>query len=580
MLLRVLQFGGEIPVQGMRHLPDHFAVESVNTWLYSQELRALHPSVSLRSCLSTTRKVFRIPRGTVGGDPAHPGVKPPPSYLGDSTWLEFNDPDTDIVRGPLVNDSFKRWYFCSPTTGLQMNTYSRLVTGEAVYTVGVPNPIATLGISITGGVAPANVTRGYFYTFMNIYGEESGPCNPVTAAGKDDGTWAISGIVDPPPPDFTNYAAPQKKILYRSVTAASGTTTFFRVAEIPLGTTTYNDTVLDVNIASNLQFDNVNAQPPPAGLQGIISMPNGFLIGWKDSDLWFSEPYKPWSWPVEYVVATEYPIVGLGVFGQTCAVLTQGFPSTIQGIAPATTALAKSTVMEPCMSRGGIISTPEGVFYPSPNGLVSVSANGVQNITQALITKEEWVKFFEPAFLRGTRYQQGYLALRCVPEIGTRTAFYLDLSKLETAVTELSEFDNAQNVQGDVWSAEVFIIQNNTIQHHDPNPSSYFLPYRWRSKEFKYPYAQNLACYAIFWDQDRLDATSTDALDIVPAGIPAHLRVWADRRLIYDQNVPKNGEAARLPSGYKATIWQFEITGRAPVFELDVASTIKELRET
>ena len=430
-LLKISGFGGEVPVQGIRALPDAMADESVNTWLYSQELRAIHPNVKLRDTISTTRDIFRIPRGTAGGDPANPGVVPPPSYLGDSTWVEFTDPNTDVVRGPLVNDSFKRWYFCSPTTGLMVNSYARLVTGDPMYKAGVPNPVATLAISVTGGVATANVTRAYLYTFINIWGEESGPSPPVTAAGKPDGTWNISNILDPAAGVFTPYVPFQKKRLYRSLTSQSGVTTFFMVADIAAGVTTYADTIPDTVLAGNLAFENANGQLPPANLQGIVLMPNGFMIGWVDSDVWFSEPYKPYSWPAEYVVSTEYPIVGLGVFGQTCALMTQGFPCMLQGITPATTALSKSNVMEPCLSRTAVVSTPEGVYYPSPNGLVSISANGVDNITQKLITKEEWIRDFSPSYLRACRYQQGYLALRAINDIPNRTAFYLDLSDLQ-----------------------------------------------------------------------------------------------------------------------------------------------------
>lgn len=577
-LLKITQFGGEVPVKGVRSLPDGFAVQSVNTWLYSDELAAIRPNIPLRDLLSTTRKVFRIPRGTLGGDPNFPTSVPPPSYLGDSTWLEFSDPDTDIVRGPLVNDSFKRWYFCSPSTGLQVNTYSRLVLGEPPYDAGVANPSSTLGITVVGGVG-AVVTRGYLYTFVNIWGEEGGPSPPVTAAGAADGSWNVTGIVDPTVGETGDRVAIDHKVLYRTITAASGTTTFFKVAEIPLGTTTYSDTSLDTVVAGNLSYENANGNLAPPNLQGIIAMPNGFFIGWVDSDLYFSEPYRPYSWPVEYIVSTEYPVVGLGVFGQTCAIMTQGYPAAVQGITPATTALSKTTVMEPCLSRAGIVTTPEGVYYPSPNGLVSITPNGVNNITQQLITKEEWGRDFQPQFLRACRYQQGYLALRAIPDpdMPLRTAFYFDLSDLRTAVTELSEFANARMVQGDVWSGEVFTIKNAKLYHHDP-PSDSYLPLLWMSKEYQYLYKENFSCYALFWDEDRADLASTDAPSIIPVGIPAHIRVWADRRLVYDQHVPVNSEAVRLPSGFKATVWQFEISSRAPVFAFHVASTIKELR--
>lgn len=575
-LLRITSFGGEVPVQSDRMLPDAFATESVNTWLYSGELRGLHPSTPLKSVLPTTRKTFRIPRGSVGGDPAFPGAVPPPSYLGDSAWMQFTDPDTDIIRGPLTQDSFKRFYFCSPSTGPRFNTLSRLIAGESDYKLGVPQPVGALGVSIAGGVAVAAVTRAYLYTNVNIYGEESGPSLPVTAAGLPDGTWSITGIADPTT-EFNDYAPIMRKNLYRTITATGGQTTYFKLSEIDVGVTAFDDNVPDTDLSSNLEFEFSNGHLPPLDLEGFIAMPNGFLVGWVGSDIYFSEAYALHSWPVEYVESTEYPIVGMGVFGQTCAVLTSGFPSALSGISPITCVLVKTTVMEPCLSRGSIINTPDGVYYASPNGLCALTASGVQNITQQLITKEEWSKDFEPQFLRAVRYQQGYLAIRAHPDESTRTAFYLDLSALKVAVTELSEFDGAWDVYGDVWSGEVFTLKNSEVYRHDP-PTDFFLPYRWKSKEFQYLKHTNFACFALFWDQDRADLVSTDAPDILAPGIATHVKVYADRRLVYDQNVPRNGEAVRLPSGFKATTWQFELTGRAPVYQLHIASTIKELR--
>lgn len=575
-VLKLTTFGGEVPVQGDRALPDTFAVESVNTWLYGQELRAIHPSTNLRALISTTRKVFRIPRGTVGGNPSFPGVIPPPSYLGDSTWLEFNDADTDIVRGPLVQDSYKRFYFCSPTTGPMFNTLARLIAGDASYKLGVPAPAAAPGGSVSGGAAPVE-TRAYVYTYINQYGEESGPSPPALIAGNISGTWNITGIADPAGGAFTGYANFTSKKLYRTVTGTSGATTYYFVANIAAATTTYADSATNTAIAGNLMLETANGALPPATLKGIVLMPNGFLIGWDGSDIYFSEPYKLHLWPAEYIVSTEFPIVGMGVFGQTCAVLTQGYPATISGVIPATTSLTKSTVFEPCLSRGGIVSTPDGVLYPSPNGLVAISSGGINVVTQQLITREQWRSNYNPDYIRAVRYQQGYLALRAGPGTSDRSAFMLDLSDLRTALTEFSEFDTAHNVQGDIWSGEVFTVQPSQLQQHDP-PGNKWLPFRWRSKEFQYPVKTNFSSYALFWDAARFDNTSTEATDILASGVAAHLKVWADRVLVYDQNVPLNMEAVRLPSGFKATLWQFEITARAPVYAFHIASSLKELR--
>ena len=602
-VLRIQGFAGGIPVKGDRALPDAFATVSVNTWLYGSELRGLRPPLTLEAIQPTTRKVLRIPKRTVGGDPDHPGIIPPPSYLGDSVWVQFQDHDTDVVKGQLVEDQFERWYFCSPSLGPYFNTYQRILDGLEPWRLGVPAvpwtvPYQPTIISIAGG-APPVLTRAYCYTWVNMYGEESAPSMPVTGAGNADAIWTIGNILDPttefdspaPQPDFATY---QKKRLYRTITGASGQTTYYRVAEIAAGVTTYADNgavLTDAILAGNLTLESTNWEPPPADLTGVgpclkgfIAMPNGFLIGFDENNVYMSESYHFHAWPTDYKYASETPVVGLGVLGHTCVVATQGYPATITGSKPATCSFTKATTGEPCLSRGSIVSGPQGVIYASQNGLVLVGPGGIQNVTEQVITREEWSRDYAPQYLRAVRYQNGYLACRMVPTPHPRTGFFLDPSDLKVALTELSDFDDCRNLNVDFWSGEVFFLSTGFVKQWDP-PTPDLMPVQWRSKEFQYNYQENFGAYAIYYDKKRYD----DAAAMVPPGnqygtsiMPTdelvRFKVYADRRKVYDQVVPRNGRHVRLPSGFKADIWQFEILARAPVYSLHVASTVKELK--
>ena len=595
-VLQIKGFSGVVPVTGDRALQDNFAVQSVNTWLYGGELRGIRPPVDLIACNPLTRRVLRIPKRSVGGDPTFPTVVPPPSYLGDSVWVQFADHDTDIVKGQLVEDSFERYYFCSPTTGPMFNTYARLRDGLPAYRLGVPGPDTTIFqptagsyqptiTSITGGAAPV-VTRAFLYTWVNEYGEESPPSLPTTGAGNANGVWNIGNIKNPPVPTSSPLQANWKeKRLYRTITGTSGQTTYYRVAVIPLsadgqtGATTYADdgnVLTDAILANNLTLESTSWQPPPTTLKGFIAMPNGFLIGFDGNNVYMSEAYHFHAWPADYKYATETPIVGLGVLGQTCVVCTQGYPATVTGSKPATCSFTKATTGEPCLSRGSIVSTPVGVIYASQNGLMMVGPAGIQNVTQTLITKEEWTRDYAPQFLRAVRYQNGYLALRMPPSPGVRSGFFLDPTELRVALTELSDFEDVRAINNDFWSGEVFPIEEGMVRRWDP-PTDELMPVRWRSKEFQFPYQENFGAYAIYWDDTRY-SNYDYGTSIMPVTEKVRFAVYADRIKVYDQPVPKNGRPVRLPSGYKADIWQFEIKGRAPVYSLHVASTVKELR--
>ena len=586
--LKIQDFSGSIPVKGDRAIPDAFGVASVNTWLYGSELRGIRPPENITDCLDSTRKAFRVPKRTVGGDPDFPTLVPPPSYLGDSVWVQFTDHDTDIVKGQLVEDSYERYYFCSPTTGPVFNTYQRLKDGLPMYKLGVPavNTAAPI-VACTGGTANI-VTRSYVYTWVNEFGEESAPSLPTTFAGYSDATWNISGILDPagfvlPLPFyggvFAGYAGYNKKRLYRTITGLSGQTTFYRVTELPAGTTVYDDTLPDTVLAGNLKLESVSWQPPPSTLKGFIAMPNGFLIGFDGNNIYMSESYHFHAWPAEYKIASETPVVGLGVLGTTCVVCTQGYPATITGAKPATCSFTKATTGEPCLGRGSIVSGPQGVIYSSQNGLILVGPGGINNVTEQIITREEWLREFAPQYLRAVRYQNGYLACRMLP-IGApvpRSGFFLDPTDLKVALTELSDFEDCRSLSTDFWSGDVLFISTGHIQRWDP-PTTALMPVQWRSKEFQFLYEENFGAYAIYWDEARFSAANW-GLSIMPIDQHVRLKVFADRKVVYDEQVQRNGRPMRLPSGFKADIWQFEIKARAPVYSLHVASTVKELRQ-
>jgi hypothetical protein len=589
-VLKIEGFSGIIPVSGDRALPDGFATESINTWLYGGELRGLRPPLNLIAINANTRTVLRVPKGTLGGDPTFPTMIPPPSYLGDSTWMQFTDPDTDIVRGQLVEDQYDRWYFCSPSTGPMFNTYARMQTGLAPYQLGVPGPNTTYDsagnnadkptiTSITGGAAPT-LTRAYVYTWVNEFGEESAPSLPVLGAGNGNAIWNIGNIKDPPAPTSSplqpNWS---KKYLYRTISGASGQTTYYRVNTVAIGTTTYADDtskITDAVLANNLLLESTTWATPPTNLKGWIAMPNGFLIGFNDSDIYMSEAYHFHAWPAEYKYSTETPIVGLGILGQTCVVCTQGYPATVTGSKPATCSFTKATTGEPCLARGSIVSTPNGVIYASQNGLVLVGPGGIQNVTEKLITREDWLRDYAPAYIRAQRYQNGYLALRNLPSPNPHSAFFIDPTELKVALTEISDMETVVAINVDVWSGEVFLLDSAQVKRWDA-PSTQLMPVLWRSKEFQYQFQENFGAYAIYWDQARYSNNAFGDHFIDPT-TQVRFRVFADRRLVYDQTVPRNGRPVRLPSGFKADIWQFEIRARAPVYSLHVAPTVKELK--
>jgi hypothetical protein len=73
------------------------------------------------------------------------------TITGASIWLEFLDQDTDVLRTPVVDDTFQRYYFASPSVPPQYNTYNRITQGLPAFYLGVPAPPIAPILSINGG---------------------------------------------------------------------------------------------------------------------------------------------------------------------------------------------------------------------------------------------------------------------------------------------------------------------------------------------------------------------------------------------------------------------------------------------
>lgn len=566
-VLKLGPFGGMWPLRSARALPDNVAVAATNVRTDGtgtlHGVKALH---AVKTVAAGTRSVFRIP-----GTPSDPST---------GFFMEFTDPDTDVVRTPIVNDGFRRLYWCSPSTGLRYNTETRILAGTTHYDLGVPAPATTItaqpvagtGAIVNGKNTGRPVTRSYMVTFVNIFGEEGQPSNPVEVNGFNDQTYLLGSF--PAAPTGVNSAPIAKWRVYRTITASSGATTFFKVVDInyvnPVGFT-YQDTSLDSSLIT--QIESVNWAAPPA-MDGIVAMPNGIIAGWKGNTVYFSENYRPHAWPAEYAVTVQYPIVGLGVYGSTLVVCTTGFPATISGVKSNTMSLNETRIPMPCLSRRSIVSMPEGVYFATTEGLVLVSANGPAVITKDLIGRDRWNTVYTPSAICAAVYEGGYFAIQRGQSL---RGFMLRMPE-DGAVVHLDPALTGDiDVVQDVWSGRPLLINGTTVYEYG-RPASPDVECTWRSKEFQSPQPFNLGAFQVFYDE---------SVSPIGGGAPVRFRVWAYllgntgetvRTLVFDQDYTRSGSTRRLPSGFVSDIWQFEIVARVPVHGVVVASSVTELR--
>src|SRR6185437_5215371 len=327
----------------------------------------------------SAERVFRIPNDFTDAQ-----------HIQDAVFLEFDDPDTDVLHTNVVEDQYDRFYWSSSSAAPKYNTLAGIKSNVSPLLLGVPTPGVAPGVSVTGG-SGVTESRAYVYTWETQYGEEGPPSPPTVVNGFENGTWNITMTAA-----ATNDTNGVNRLIsytnvYRTVTGSNGVATYFFVAQVPVATLSYADTISDTVVAANNQLSSTTWTGPPATLQGWVPMPNGMIAGWDtENNIWFCEPYRPHAWPVEYVVSVQYPIIGLGVCGQTLVICTEGFPYWAYGVNPSVVSLNMIQAPEPCQSRASIVSAPEGVYYASPNGLVLANMGSAINVTRRLMTKDQW----------------------------------------------------------------------------------------------------------------------------------------------------------------------------------------------
>lgn len=321
------------------------------------------------------------------------------------TW----NTDVDAVRAPHLSDSYNRVYYTEG--GVFKVTDKNLFNqGGTDYpmTSRIPSPLApTTAPTIAGtpgGSDPLLLsTRGYVYTLVNGYGQE-GPPSPVSNLMDfyDGDSVTVSGL------DVSaaaSYWITAKRI-YRINQGTSGAEYQF-VAEIAIATASYIDTILDANLGEVLASTEWDG--PPAGISGLISLPDGSLAGFVDNLLCRSVPYYPHAWPASYQKAVDRDIVSIGAFGTTIVVLTEGQPYLAIGNDPSNVVMERMDLGFSCLSKRGKVQAGEVVVYPCAEGLAAVGPGVSGIITEKYIDGDRWVQKYLPSTIHAYYWQGCYV---------------------------------------------------------------------------------------------------------------------------------------------------------------------------
>jgi hypothetical protein len=458
-------------------------------------------------------------------------------------------------------------------------------------------------------------TRGYIYTYVSEFGsieEESAPSPVSDLITVRFGQLCHLKNFTPPPAGKYNIKYIR---IYRSVTGSLGTPYLF-VGQIDANETEFEDAVLAADLGE--VCPSLNWGPPPEDLQGLVGLANGSLAGFSGNELWFSEPYAYHAFPFAYMLTTEFKIVGLGVFGESLAVMTEGNPYIVTGTDPSAMSMSKLPMFEPCISKRSVASDENGVMYASPNGLILIGPGGAQNSTRNMFTRDEWQKY-NPSSLLARMVDGKYIGFWEVPTDGVNPGdlggLILDRYTQSSPLSVTSYHATAAYMEP--TEAVLYMAVDREIMKWEGDPYN-TLPYEWVSKLFVTPRPLNLGAVQVdadfgdidsatllqakieqlilenqtIWnDGDLLGAMGSRALNQVACNGSRlfEVSVAVDDRYILLTVIAdgrerarvsiKNRNAVRLPSGYKADRWEFKLNGNIPLKHVKVAETAKGLIE-
>lgn len=468
-------------------------------------------------------------------------------------WLEFLA-DTDVINSPIPNDAYGRIYWTDGGTPKYAPSNLILSGGTypgGSYTLGIPAPAAS---PIASGSAPPNAadseTRAYTYTYVSAYGEEGPPSAPSSLITIDpNAAVSITGMsVAPSGP----YNITSKRI-YRSSTVGNAAEYQF-VAEIPVATTAYSDVKSQAELGEVLSTS--DWVPPPAGLRGLKMMANGVAVGFRENTLFLSEPNLPHAWPHQYPV--DLQIVGVAPFRQSVAILTTGHPFLASGVDPGGMSLERLEFPHACLSKGSIVDTGEGCLYAGADGVVSIGTGGMKVVTEQLFERAQWQEY-NPSSMRAFFHDGRYHVLYTKTN-GTRGMLVFDFSG-QGAVLTTSDINTATAITAgysDPRSDTLYFAQGANIVRF--NASATALTATWRSGTYRVTKPVSFSC------------------GIVKASAyPVTLRVYADNRAA-TVKVVNSQDSFRLPSGFTANNWQFELESTNEVTMFAVATSAAELQ--
>lgn len=482
-------------------------------------------------------------------------------------WLDF-DTCVDWAVGPV---NCQRIY----ATGVEDYPYPVALEIDpstcetVVHRLGLPCPQTAPSTLVTDTPNPADKDlegRSYAYQYENALGERSSLSRATDPQLIRDGTVTVISGWDVPDSTWGVISV----LIYRSVSATGSSmsapsadntadTAWMLVGRVAVGAVSFTDRLYNDELQDALEEDIVT--PPPEDLRGIVAISSmNALAGYVGNKIYFSENGSYHNW--RHILELDDNVCGIIESNKVIYAGTDGAPYAIMGEADCKTAQCRAVLRLPikwpmvaCGSRH-MAALPQGAVYPTHDGLVALSGNGMPTLlTNPLYAPEDWQKLRPHTVLPQVHggslfvFAEGgafVLALDNGAEQGWDLNSHSELS--DTGVIDVFT----------TRSGDLFLLKNNGVLYQWGRGVNR-RPYLWRSRRWALPKPVGMAAGRLVFRGAALNAL------ITADGQPVHNELMLD------------SQPFALPSWSYGTDWQVTLRGTATVDTLALATSFEEL---
>lgn len=520
------------------------------------------------------------------------------------TFMVWNE-DVNAVVSPLqAGASSDRLYFTTASDFRVTNRSLATIQGTTPSSsrVGVPKPTAaprvtvvhpalpttaaatvaaeptdTYAARLTAAQAAASAltiantnttteTRAYAYTYANIYNEEGPPSDPVVVDVKSvtfGGVTTYSTVSVQVTFDGSGaYVTINSARIYRTANGGASSDYYYALsASGTNGQVTVADTVKSDSL--NEILSSIDNYPPDPLLKGLVHLGNGILAAWKGNEMWFSDAYRPWSWPPSYMLTFKHPVVSAVSHGTGALVTTLGQPVIVSGISPDAMSQTPLDISQAGSSKWAILNVDGVVAYASNDGIIIV--NGGQAsfaVTERFFTRETWRKRTNGSLsTMQFAYYDGRLVI--FSKTNAFVAFMISLDEAAGSMTDLPLFV-AQTSLVLTTSDQMYIVNGTALNQFGGGSDM-----------------------AITWKSGDITLPDPTIFTIAQAECIGNftIKFYQNGTLGYTKELKTGDTTFRLPSqaitGHVglplSTKWEFQITGTGIFKNLKAAQSGRDL---